>query len=101
MKEVTATKFSWPDYLEKLEKGKMFHFFAQCLRECFEFNLALELQNINFQLYAESKDDLILAHISAELCMLSTELGNFQQAKAYGHQAVEIQIKSLGPSHAC
>ena len=77
-----------------------FSFFSQCLHDYGEFNLALELQNINLQLYENSRDDLVLADILSQLCNLFTDLGKYEQAKTHGHRALQIRKKALGPSHA-
>ena len=96
------TKQPWYSLISRFKKHQIFeifYFFAQCLRNHCEFTLALQFQNINLHLYANNKDDPILANISSELCLLHFELGKFVQGKEHGHRALEIQIKTLGPTH--
>ena len=102
VKDLSATQQPWyslTSYFKKDEIFELFNFFAQCLCDYCEFKLALELQNINLQLYADSKDDLTLASILSQVCWLHINLGKFDQAKEYGHRALEIRVKVLTPTH--
>ena len=92
--------YSLTSYFTKHEIYEFFSFFAQCLFEYCEFELALELQNINLQLYEYCKNDLTLACILSEICILHIVLGKFDKAKEHGHRALEIRKKALGPSNA-
>ena len=97
------TKQPWHSLTSCFEKHDIFNyfcFFSQCLRDYGEFNLALELQNVNLQLYENSTDDLVLAQILSHLCIFHNDLGKFEQAKTHGYRALEIEKKVLGPSHA-
>ena len=102
VRDLFATQQPWHSltlYFKKHKIFEFFSFFGICLRKYCEFKLALELQNINLQLYEDSKDDLTLACILSEVCLLHIDLGKFDQAKGYGHQALEIRIKTLGSTH--
>ena len=83
----------------KQEIFEIYYFFATCLRKYCEFSLALELQNINRHLYEDSKDDITLANIYSQLCMLYLHLGKLDQAKEHGHRALEINLKALDPTN--
>ena len=101
--DLFATQQPWHSltlYFKKLEILELFYYFAKCLREYCEYKLALELQKVNLQLYEESKDDLYLACILSEVCLLHIELSKFVKAKENGHRALKIRIKALGPTHA-
>ena len=92
----------WYSLTSFFENHKIFEFlifFAEYLRKYCEFKLALELQNINLQLYDDSKHDLTLAWILSEVCLLHIDLGEFDKAKGHAHRALEIRIKELGPTH--
>ena len=102
VKDLLAPQQSWyllTSYFTKPEIFEIFSFFANCLRKYCEFKLALELQNINLQLYEDSKDDLTLASILLQVCLLNLDLGKFDEAKGHGHRALEIRIKALGSTH--
>ena len=102
VKDLSATKQPWyllTLYFQKHKIFEIFNFLAQCLRDYCEFKLALELQNINLQLYDDSMDDITLAFILSQICGLLHVLGKFDQAKEYGHRALEIRVQALGPTH--
>ena len=91
--------YSLTSYFKTHEIFELFNFFAQCLREYCEYKLALKLQNINLQLHAENKDDVTLACILSEVCVLHIDLGKFDKAKGHGRRALEIRKKILRPTH--
>ena len=97
--DLPTTRGPWclvTSLFKKHEVSEIYHFFAQCLRNNCEFQLAFQLRNINLQLYRDSKDDLTVAFISSELSILHFDLGQFSQAKEHGQRELEIRTKSLG-----
>ena len=103
IKDLFVTKKPWyslTSYFKKHEILKLLYYFANCLHKYCEYKLALELQKVNLQLYEESKDNLNLARILSEVCLLHIDLGEFDKAKGHGHRALDIRKTALGPTHA-
>ena len=102
VKDLFSTQQPWYSLtlnFEEHEFFEIFNFFAQCLRKSGEFNISLDLQNTNLQLYTYKKNHPTPAIINSELCKLYIKLGKFYKAKKHGHQALEISTNALGPSH--
>ena len=86
--------------LQQNEVMTIYEFFARCLRDQCEFNLAKKLLKVNLLLYQNCKNHPFLVGIHTDLCNLYRDIGKLGKAKSHGEQSLEIAMRALGPTHA-
>ena len=85
--------------LQKNEIMTIYNFFAQCLTDQCEFNLALQLQKVNLLLFGNFMNHPYLAAIHSDISSLCYHMGEFSKAKEHGQQSLDIRLNALGPTH--
>ena len=81
------------------EISEIYLFFGKTLRYCCDFELSMELQNANLQLWKSSKEETFVSDIHAELGSLYKELDQLPNAIHHHQLALKIRTKNLGRHH--
>jgi tetratricopeptide (TPR) repeat protein len=84
---------------ETAEISKIYLFFGKTLRYCCDFELSMEIQKSNLQIWKGSKEETLVSDVYAELGSLHKELGDLEQAIYYHQLALEIRKKNFGQHH--